>query len=51
MSPASLGLAFPVADALSREVTSLPMGPWMSDEQIEQVANALRELPDELVVT
>jgi dTDP-3-amino-3,4,6-trideoxy-alpha-D-glucose transaminase len=41
---------FPVALALSRQVTSLPMGPWMSDEQVERVASTLGEVPDGLLV-
>jgi dTDP-4-amino-4,6-dideoxygalactose transaminase len=34
---------FPVADALAREVLSLPMGPHLTAEQQERVADALRE--------
>jgi dTDP-3-amino-3,4,6-trideoxy-alpha-D-glucose transaminase len=40
--------AFPVAERLANEVTSLPMGPWMSDEQVEQVAHALRNAPEHM---
>jgi dTDP-4-amino-4,6-dideoxygalactose transaminase len=32
---------------LMRTVVSVPMGPWMSDEQIEAVAVALQELKNE----
>ncbi len=43
------GAAFPVGKALSLQVTSLPMGPWMSESQIAQVADALRSIPAELL--
>jgi dTDP-4-amino-4,6-dideoxygalactose transaminase len=49
MTEAGLAAEFPVAMALSQQVTSLPMGPWMSSEQIDHVAEALRELPDGLL--
>lgn len=39
----------PVADSLSREVTSFPIGPWMTDAQVEAVADALSRVPDELL--
>ncbi|HEX4402424.1 MAG TPA: DegT/DnrJ/EryC1/StrS family aminotransferase [Galbitalea sp.] len=51
MSEDSLAAKFPVADALADQVTSLPMGPWMSDGQVEQVADALREVPAALLAT
>jgi dTDP-4-amino-4,6-dideoxygalactose transaminase len=38
-------LSFPVAEALAGQVTSLPMGPWMTDAQVEQVVSALRDVP------
>lgn len=41
--------AFPHASLLSQQVTSLPMGPWMSPEQIDHVSDALREIPDRLL--
>jgi dTDP-4-amino-4,6-dideoxygalactose transaminase len=41
---------FPIADALSAQVTSLPIGPWMSDNQVGRVAEALSKVPDELLV-
>ena len=50
MAPSAVGAPFPVAEALAREVVSLPMGPWMTQDQVEQVAGALAELPDELLV-
>ncbi|HEY8913978.1 DegT/DnrJ/EryC1/StrS family aminotransferase [Lacisediminihabitans sp.] len=50
MSEDSLAQSFPVAEALSRQVTSLPMGPWMNDAQVAQVAAALHEVPDTLLV-
>ncbi|HEY0258742.1 MAG TPA: DegT/DnrJ/EryC1/StrS family aminotransferase [Lacisediminihabitans sp.] len=40
---------FAVADTLADQVTSLPMGPWMSDGQIDQVADALSRIPEELL--
>ncbi len=36
--------AFPIAEAIHREVLSLPIGPTMTLEQAEQVAGALRKL-------
>jgi len=33
---------FPIAEAIHREVLSLPMGPGMTPEQVEQVAAAVR---------
>jgi dTDP-3-amino-3,4,6-trideoxy-alpha-D-glucose transaminase len=41
---------FPVADALAEQVTSLPIGPWMSDEQIGRVSSALGRIPEGLLV-
>lgn len=44
---ASLGLrpgAFPISEAVHREVISLPIGPSMSDEQVEQVIDAVNRL-------
>jgi dTDP-4-amino-4,6-dideoxygalactose transaminase len=43
------GASFPVAKALSEQVTSLPMGPWMTDHQIDQVVEALSSIPAELL--
>jgi dTDP-4-amino-4,6-dideoxygalactose transaminase len=40
---------FPVSAALSQQVTSLPMGPWMTEAQIDQVAEALRAAPTSLL--
>ena len=45
LSPASRRVHFPVAESLAATVTSLPMGPWMAQEQVNQVADALRKLP------
>jgi dTDP-3-amino-3,4,6-trideoxy-alpha-D-glucose transaminase len=45
MSATSLAASFPVSDTLASSVTSLPMGPWMTDEQVSQVAEALHEIP------
>ncbi|MHC5795247.1 DegT/DnrJ/EryC1/StrS family aminotransferase [Lacisediminihabitans sp. FW035] len=49
MSEDSLSRSFPVAEALSRQVTSMPMGPWMTDAQVAQVAAALHEVPASLL--
>lgn len=34
---------FPISEALSREVISLPIGPHLNDEQVNYVANAIGE--------
>lgn len=47
----ALGVELPVSKRLSREVLSLPIGPWMSEAQIERVAEALTSLPAEILVT
>jgi dTDP-3-amino-3,4,6-trideoxy-alpha-D-glucose transaminase len=39
----------PRAAELAAQVTSLPMGPWMTDGQVQRVADALRELPRALL--
>lgn len=49
MSVDSLARSFVVAEALSRQVTSLPMGPWMDDAQVAQVAASLHEIPPALL--
>ncbi|TFC01230.1 DegT/DnrJ/EryC1/StrS family aminotransferase [Cryobacterium mannosilyticum] len=49
LSEEGLAGVFPAAVALSQQVTSLPMGPWMSSEQIDHVAAVLREIPDRLL--
>ncbi len=36
------------SQSLARSVTSLPMGPWMRDDQVAQVADALADAPDSL---
>jgi dTDP-4-amino-4,6-dideoxygalactose transaminase len=33
---------FPIAEAIHREVLSLPIGPGMTPQQVEQVAAAVR---------
>ena len=38
-----------VSSKLSESVISLPIGPWMSDGQIHHVANALSEIPIDLL--
>jgi dTDP-4-amino-4,6-dideoxygalactose transaminase len=57
VEPARRGVAegasadgFPVAERLSRVVTSLPVGPWMMKEQVAQVASALASVPRELLL-
>lgn len=40
---------FPVADSLADQATSLPIGPWMSEEQLSQVGRALAQIPDNLL--
>lgn len=49
MAPAAVGVRFPVAEALAQQVVSLPMGPWMTQDQVDQVAGALAALPDGLL--
>jgi len=40
---------FPVAEAVAREVLSLPFFPEMTDQQLEEVTGALRAgLPDQV---
>ena len=39
------GMALPVAESLSQSVVSLPIGPWMSSEQIRFVASTLSQSP------
>jgi dTDP-4-amino-4,6-dideoxygalactose transaminase len=36
---------FPNAESLASSVVSLPMGPWMSSDQVEQVAHVLASIP------
>jgi UDP-2-acetamido-2-deoxy-ribo-hexuluronate aminotransferase len=44
----SYGLgSFPVSDSLANSVLSLPIGPWMNEDQIESVCQALRQIPEE----
>lgn len=42
---------FPCAAALASEVTSLPIGPWMTDDQVDIVVAALEQLPRNLLVS
>jgi dTDP-4-amino-4,6-dideoxygalactose transaminase len=49
MNEVSLAASFPIAESLGAQVTSIPMGPWMSDVQVEQVAAALRDVPAALL--
>jgi len=41
---------FPCAAALASEVTSLPIGPWMTDDQVDIVVAALERLPERMLV-
>ena len=41
---------FPSAVKLASEVTSLPIGPWMTDDQVDVVVEALELLPKRLLV-
>jgi len=41
---------FPCAAALASEVTSLPIGPWMTDDQVDIVVAALELLPEKMLV-
>ena len=41
---------FPYAEALASEVTSLPIGPWMTEDQVDVVVAALEQLPVNLLV-
>jgi dTDP-3-amino-3,4,6-trideoxy-alpha-D-glucose transaminase len=40
--------SFPVTDRLAREVLSLPMGPHLTDLQVEEVIDACRSIDAEL---
>ena len=49
LNEATRAQSFPVAEQLAQQVTSLPMGPWMSNEQVAQVASALKNAPKNLL--
>ncbi|MBK5237545.1 MAG: DegT/DnrJ/EryC1/StrS family aminotransferase [Actinomycetales bacterium] len=49
MTADSLLKKFPVSEQLANSVVSLPMGPWMTDDQVEQVTRALQNIPDGLL--
>jgi dTDP-3-amino-3,4,6-trideoxy-alpha-D-glucose transaminase len=49
MNSDSLNRTYPNAERLARTVTSIPMGPWMTQQQVERVAHALGEIPDNLL--
>jgi dTDP-4-amino-4,6-dideoxygalactose transaminase len=49
MNDDSLSRTFPVAEQLATSVTSLPMGPWMTDQQVHHVASALEGIPGNLL--
>jgi len=44
-------LEFPGAAALATQVTSLPIGPWMTDDQVDIVVAALATIPENLLVS
>lgn len=43
--------SLPVATTLSRCVVSLPMGPWMTDDQVDHVAEVLHDVPEQMFAT
>ena len=49
LTGASVDARFAVSEALAQQVTSLPMGPWMDDDQVAHVAATLRGLPDDIL--
>ena len=49
MRAEDLERSYPVAELMGASVVSLPMGPWMTQQQVEQVAGALAEIPDGLL--
>lgn len=49
MNEKSRSARFPVSEALATQVTSLPMGPWMTQPQVDHVAAVLHELPASLL--
>lgn len=51
LTGASVDARFAVSEALAQQVTSLPMGPWMNDDQVEHVAATLRGLPDDILTS
>jgi dTDP-4-amino-4,6-dideoxygalactose transaminase len=42
---------YPVAERLGATVTSLPIGPWMTDAQVDRVADAIAATPAGLLLT
>ena len=51
MDEKSIHKVFPSASLLSNQVLSLPMGPWMVQNQIDKVAKSISNIPDELLCT
>ena len=49
LAESALATEFPIAEAFGRSVVSLPIGPWMSNDQVEIVASALTDLPSSLL--
>lgn len=42
-----INASFPVSEALSQQLLSLPIGPHLSDSDVERVCRALEDLPEE----
>jgi len=40
---------FAASDDLAKSVLSLPIGPWMTEEQVKAVADVLNKIPDEFI--
>lgn len=51
LSPVHQKAAYPIALGLSEQVLSLPIGPWMTDAQVDHVAAALAGIPEDLLAS
>ncbi len=49
LSETALATEFPSAERFARSVVSLPIGPWMTDTQVDAVAAVLARVPAELL--
>ncbi|MFT4285231.1 MAG: DegT/DnrJ/EryC1/StrS family aminotransferase [Protaetiibacter sp.] len=49
LAPGAATSGFAASERLARTVTSLPVGPWMTDAQVDQVAAALANAPRDLI--
>lgn len=49
ISPIRSNMSFPIAEELSKTVTSMPIGPWMNEIEIQAVADVLSDLSPELI--